>query len=171
MKTKSEIKKLLQEHNEFKIPVNIVNLAKKMGFSIIQQDIDYDGAILIDNEKKFKVDGKEYNKLIIINNNQYYYRKIFTIAHEIGHYINEVKDNNEKIFAHREESNKFEKDEINANRIASELLMPTELLDNFIKDIKQHYTDYYLIVNAIAQSFNVSHAAAEYRYDQYLRGE
>ena len=58
-----------------------------------------------------------------------------------------------------------------ASKIDSELLMPTELLDKFVKDIKQHYNDYYLIVNAISQSFNVSHSAAEFRYDQYLRGE
>lgn len=168
---KNKIKEILLKYDEYKIPVNVVSLAQKIGFSIIQQDLDYDGAMLIDNNKEFKIDNKPYNMLIIINNNQFYKRKIFTIAHELGHYFNDFNNSTEKIYAHREESNKFDKKEIEANNFASELLMPTELLKEFVNEIKKKYTDYYLITNAIESGFGVSHAAAEYRYDKLLRGE
>ena len=42
------IKKLLIQHNLYNIPIDIIELAKKEGFDVLQQDLDgYSGAILV----------------------------------------------------------------------------------------------------------------------------
>lgn len=167
-KVKNKIKKILQENNEYSVPVNVVSLAKKLGFAVVQQNLDYDGAILVNEEKEFPLGNATCKKLITVNVNLNYRRKLFTVAHELGHFINEVYGTKNSIYAHREERNKYATKEVQANLVASELLMPTDLLSEFVKTLRKHYNDHYLIVDAISDYFNVSYSAAALRYQRYL---
>lgn len=169
MEVKKLVKNLLTENNLYQAPINVVKLAETLKFTILQQNLGYDGALLVNDAEKFVIDHQEYNRVILIDNDQISTRKRFTIAHEISHFLIEY-DEKSSMFAHREEQHKRDFREREANALASEILMPYELLDEFVKKCKIKFSNYYLTTAAIADYFNVSQMAAEYRYDEYLRG-
>lgn len=170
-KYQERVKQILRDKGLYKIPIDIVAVAKSEGFSVLQQNLDNcSGLILVNMENPFVIDKNSYEKAIVIDNNQTAARKNFTIAHELGHYFLEFSPEKGKIFAHRENGPAYSARENDANSFASELLMPHELLDNFIKEIKKYYNNYYILANAISDAFNVSVPAAQYRLDNYLRG-
>lgn len=168
-KIREQVKKILKEQGKYNIPVDVFEIARNEGFEILQQDLDgASGAILVNTLEKFEIDKNEYNKVILIDNYQTNARKNFTIAHELGHYFLEFNGEGQ-IFAHREDATSHQPAEQQASNFASELLMPYELLDNFVKEIKKKYKNYYLVTSAISEAFNVSQPAAEYRYNKYLK--
>lgn len=84
-------------------------------------------------------------------------RKRFTICHEIGHYIlpghgkvsckaNAIESNSSQLSPH----------EIDANRVASELLLPTSLIYPIVRNKKATLT----LAREFAQQFNTSLTAA-----------
>jgi len=109
-------------------PVDVHNIAQQLGFTIIEADFpeNYSGEIFIEGKVKS----------IGINKNHTSKRQRFSIAHELGHYLNahEYFDENgtsleEKDFDYH---NPIHRQEHEANMFASSLLMPKEFL---IKDL------------------------------------
>ena len=169
MEVKKIVKKLLTDNNLYQAPINVVKLAETLKFTVLQQNLGYDGALLVNDEETFEIDHQDYNRVILVDNDQINTRKRFTIAHEISHFLIEY-DGKSSMFAHREEKHKGDPKEREADSLASEILMPYELLDEFVKKCRTKFSNYYLTATAIADHFNVSQMAAEYRYDEYLRG-
>ena len=161
------IKNILKQYNLYRIPVDIVKLAQNLGFTILQQELDYDGAILSNNES-FKIDGKDYNKAILININQIPTRKRFTIAHELIHWINASEEERQHLYAHRDDNLTEYNEEPDINAWASELLMPSGLLKNFLKNLDYFYISPSIIYE-VANAFNVSYAAAQIRLEKYQK--
>ena len=117
-----------------KPPVDVNKIAKVLGFDIIPFDYpdEFSGEIYIEGDIKS----------IGVNENHSESRQRFTIAHEIGHYINghTFYDKNGKIY--KDESfdfcNPLHQQEKEANMFAAELLVPKEFI---IKDLNKFGLD------------------------------
>lgn len=110
-------------------PVDVYKIAKILGFTVIESDFPsgYSGEIFIEGKVKS----------IGVNSNHSKNRQRFTIAHELGHYLNghqyfdeagKMLEENEFDFA-----NPLHQQEKEANLFASELLIPKEFL---LKDLE-----------------------------------
>lgn len=172
---KEEIKKLLQAKDCYKIPVPIVEFAKKLDFGVYEQILDdgCSGLIAVDENKPIT---DNYNKIIAVNIQDAYVRQRFTVAHELAHYFID-KDKSKSLYAHREVLGFLDDKECKMDEYAAQLIMPYGLLDKFIKQLKtdfdlddSRFNDRYVIINKIAQEFVVSVSAAERRYQTYKRG-
>lgn len=166
---KKLIKDILIKNDLYKAPVDIVKLAEIYGLTILQQELDFDGAIL-SNKQGFIIDGNPYNKAILININQIPTRKRFTIAHELAHWITTKEEDRDNLYAHRDDCLTAFNYEPEINDMASELLMPYELIK-----VEISKTDYKngispSIIYKIADKFNVSYAAAQVRLEKFGRG-
>ena len=166
---KDKIKRLLVENNLYRAPVDIVKLASIFDLTILQQELDYDGAILSKKEG-FTIDGKNYNKAILININQIPTRKRFTIAHELIHWISTPEEERNNLYAHRDESLTNFNYEPEINKWASELLMPYGLIDEALSKINHKHGISPSVIYQIADAFNVSYSAAQVRLEKFQRG-
>lgn len=110
-------------------PVDVFQIARLLGFSIIESDFpdNYSGEIFIEGKVKS----------IGINKNHTLKRQRFSVAHELGHYLNahEYFDEDGKILEDKEFDyhNPIHRQEHEANLFASSLLMPKKFL---VKDLE-----------------------------------
>lgn len=96
-------------------------------------------------------------------------RKKFTIAHELGHYLNEFE--NGEIYAHRNSSKADYAYESEINSFASELLMPTKILKKFLNEIDAYKKNSDFVASLVSNAFLVSYSAAQIRLEKYWRGK
>jgi Zn-dependent peptidase ImmA (M78 family) len=117
-----------------KPPVDVNKIAKVLGFNVIPFDYpdEFSGEIYIEGDIKS----------IGVNKNHSESRQRFTIAHEIGHYINGhiFYDKTGKIYKDEsfDFSNPLHQQEKEANMFAAELLVPKEFI---IKDLNNFGLD------------------------------
>ncbi len=129
-------------------PVDIHKIAKLLGFSIIESDFpdNYSGEIFIEGDVKS----------IGVNKNHSWTRQRFTIAHELGHYLNghEYFDEDGKVLSDNEFdfNNPIHMQEKEANQFASELLMPDEMLKKMLDEVS-------LDILVLTKKFQVSSQA------------
>lgn len=138
--------------NQSNYPVKIIKLANELGISVysISFKNDISGAIL-----------KKDNKYIIyVNEKDNKNRQRFTIAHEIAHFLlhkdrigDNLTDIPDGIMYRSRLSNIYEKQ---ANRLASEILIPFKLLRNLLLE---NITD----ISKLANLFEVSKEAIRIR--------
>ena len=122
---------LLQEYNiELKPPINISLLLDKIGISVIAKDfsevednVGYDrGSILGAAISKGNSLAIFYRKFDTYN------RKMFTVAHELGHCCKHSEDLKISHIELRTTENVLDNHEVEANIFAGELLIPEPLL-------------------------------------------
>ena len=152
---------VLNETNLWAIPIVIVSIANFYGFtvySMILQD-DTSGLIMADKEN---IQGFDTNKVIVLNKLHSQARRRFTMAHELGHYF--LDGRNDVCFAHRD-NNVYTSQERDANSFASALLMPEDDIKRAIQNAKKIYFGEWqlFIIPNIANIFGVSESAAEVR--------
>lgn len=104
---------------------NIFSLLERNGIIIIELDYDVD---LFDGVS-FLTDGGYY--VIIINKNFSNDHKRFTLAHELGHLI--MHTSNEFLIS------EYRDKEDEANKFASEFLMPSDAISNSLRGLKLQY--------------------------------
>ena len=130
------------------IPINVDEVARKLGFIITEADLPETTDSVVYISKQGKVIG--------INKDRSRQRKRFSIAHEIGHFIGGHDDySHEKEFSVAELSNQIDPQsryEMEANEFAAELLMPKHFLE---KEFKAWGLD----VRKLAHCFEVSEQA------------
>lgn len=134
--------------------VDIVALAKKMGFVVGEADLpdSEDGFIMVNKEAN-KILGFETQMLIVVNRANMFVHKCFVIAHEIGHFILHGNNTN-TVFAHRENRHGKDENENDADYFAACLLMPAESFrKQYIKIKGQKRYDE--SINELAMIFNV----------------
>lgn len=158
------VEKILEENYIFNPPINVFKIANDMGFNLYMvefKDNDIKG-IMVDSNEIFKPFRKK--RIIAINKKDYNTRQLFTVAHELGHFILHCNDNSN--FYERylgEDSVQNENIEKQANFFAASLLMPSKMVDKLILGLRnENYNDDY-ISNTIAQVFNVSLKSAQKR--------
>lgn len=159
-----KVNEIFAEHSP-STPVNVVDIARAYGFSVYQLSMDSNvsGLIIVDSEN---IQGFDTNKVIVINADHSFTRKRFTVAHELGHYF--LRDKPQQCFAHRD-AGRVDNEERDANRFASELLMPEDDFRREYNETASMYSSKALsmvipsIIATVADKFNVSEAAAEIR--------
>ena len=119
---------------EFSIPVNIEKMIYDKGIELNKNYLEFEANI--SGEIK-----KENNKFIInINGADHYYRKRFTMAHELAHFIlhkdligDGVDDSLEYKKFYRKNNKINDEHESQANDLASKILMPEEAMIKLAK--------------------------------------
>lgn len=110
--------------------------------------------------------------VITVNELDPIYRQRFTIAHEIGHRVynhegirNRITKDQIKFITNGDESYLDVLIERQANNFASKLLMPKKLLNKVKKELQENngIKNYKQLVINLAEKFNVSYIAMEYR--------
>ncbi len=154
---KMNAQKVLDMYWNGYLPVDVLGIAEKMGFRLI--DAVDDPALSGYIELKGSVPFCSYNSQEPMT------RQRFTIAHEIGHYaLGHLHDDRnfldgKRMF--RDTSSSFQLgqnfQETQANQFAAELLMPANVVDWLIKE-KNIKT-----IEALSENFNVSTTAMIYR--------
>lgn len=169
-----EPEELLIKLNMKAPPFNPYKIAKTLNIEVGDEldwlKLAYDGEIYIDENKEVK---------IWINQSNHLNRKKFTVAHEIGHYVNDVLPNIET-FEHifdDKDSLSFKRNgdknfiEYRANDFAARLLMPQKhILEQGNKIIKE-YNDSNngekipkdKLIESLAEVFEVSTDAVKWR--------
>ena len=136
---------------EFKntYPIEIVNIARNMGFKVFSSDTldnDDSGIIGIDANLNVKYGS---NKCVIVNSNIKAGKKRFVLAHELGHYLFEFNELKEMSFYHSyNKDSKEDENEIKANEFAASLLMPSE---DFIKSYEKSFKKKIALVDIVVE--------------------
>lgn len=162
----------LKEAGEFRAPIPVDKLAKALNVQVVQVETDDD-----DLSGFLFRDPATGKSVIGVNKKHYRTRQRFTIAHEIGHLmlhsfedLHYDRKGSGGIFKRSAESATGEnRDEVEANFFAAELLMPEELIydkleDIEISDIFEQNID--AAIRAMAKEFNVSTHALSIRMAQ-----
>lgn len=130
------------------LPVDPIDIARKMGVKVNSNtSLGHSGHFCFDDNGVPTID---------YNSSEPESRQRFTIAHELGHYVNGDRD------APRDTSvsfNQYSRDirEVNANRFAAELLMPDNVVMHLI-NFEHIYS-----LDELASRFAVSTGAMHYR--------
>lgn len=161
--TKNYINELAQrviEVYDISIPIkNLEDVVRSMGGQI-EERTDFDdfceGTISKQGTSGFR---------IVIPKTQYPQRKIFTIAHELGHLFLHMGFRTNPLIWNMQDNMVYKRfgtseQEYQANEFAASLLMPKEIYS----DILHKYSDHNRVnIQAVATYFNVSIAAATNR--------
>lgn len=154
MDINKKVLELLEEYDIDKSnPIDVVKLAKKMGFSLYLQEMDNteDGFILV-NEQMETIPAFETNKIICVNSERSFVDRRFIVAHELAHYILNDK---QEIYAHKESSTKNDKEEEEADFFAACLLMVAETFTEKFNSLKADGLDLGEIAKRLAMFFKV----------------
>jgi Zn-dependent peptidase ImmA (M78 family) len=165
---RSLTKQLLQEHQMVTPPINVAELARRLGVlvQLKQAEEELSGFLLRD------IDG--HKALIGVNSEHHLNRQRFTIAHELGHLLlHEGEpihvDRGLKINLRNEAASQGTLlEEKEANLFAAELLMPSHFIR---KDLQEKTSlDLEQDIQTLADSYQVSTQAMMYRlaYLKYL---
>ena len=123
-------RRLLAEHPDLeRAPVDVEALAGRLGIRLreVEMDDETSGMLIV------KSNGAS---AIAVNQEHHPHRKRFTVAHELGHWAMHISAGTERHFVDhlvvkrrdRRASQGTEREEVEANAFAAELLMPTRLV-------------------------------------------
>lgn len=163
-KIEREVKKLLDDNGVTMPPVPVDRIAESLGaiisFEPFEGKDDLSGILYRDGK----------NKIIGINSAHTQNRQRFSIAHEIGHlrlhskelFVDKVVRVN---FRDNKSSLATDREEIEANTFAAELLMPKNFINTGIDSLikKRQAFDKDEIIEHLSRAFHVSPQAMEYR--------
>lgn len=138
-----DVNRIIDEHQQClpDKPVSTFKLAKAFGISVMRASmpIGVSGAIRRDEDGKYTIYASETEPLE---------RRRFTYAHELAHYFlhkDKIGDGVNENMLFRGNQHLSNSDEIEANRIAAEILMPKRYLDELTKSDNMSVTQLALI--------------------------
>ncbi len=160
---KPEFEKIINKFHDGKYPVQVVDLAKEIGYDVMffypKPDMVNIAGMVNYTEKK-----------IFVNDKDCATRKLFTIAHEIGHIClghdedAVVTEEGVYIDYRKNMNNPSDQKERDANAFAANLLMPES---DFIKSFKYlnklHDMNEDKVVDSLSEIFGCSMAAVSMR--------
>lgn len=167
------VKEILKENGIIEPPINVIKIADSMGikvFTVEFTDPNVKGAIA--DFKSPMPQFKNEKRIIAVDKNSYATRKIFTIAHEIGHYVmhcgesndffeRDVYESNEDKKASEDNRTSIEKD---ADKFAACLVMPRDMVIDFVENsLYYKIRDKQNLVQEICKKFIVAEKAAKKR--------
>lgn len=137
-------------------PIDPVAIARSLDINVWSNDLEPQLSGMI-----AKIDAAPSTPVeLVVNGNHNPARQRFTIAHELGHYFDMLRQNPEMnaAFVHKRDERSMcgeHKEEIYANQFAASLLMPRHLVE---EHIERGYN-----LARLAASFNVSIQAMTHR--------
>lgn len=164
---------LLNDVGVNEAPIDIKKICNYLHLKIVEIDFNNDQVSGL-----LKLKNKLGEPVIAVNKDHHKHRQNFTIAHEIGHFVlHNVQelhvdvDNVDKMYFRDEKSSLATNlKEIQANKFAAELLMPTEMLKtdlrNMIAHSKMDNSD--SIIASLADKYEVSKQAMLIRIGSLL---
>lgn len=141
--------------------IPIVKIVKDAGFTVFATKMDSKiyGLIIMNDESKERFGS---DKVIIVNNNNTFKRKRFTIAHEFGHFLlDENSRNNYKYYNEYEKDGVENETEQKVNHFAAELLTPSKKFKEVWDSEKEKIKDGYELINSISEIFQVPPKSVE----------
>ncbi|MCG8607360.1 ImmA/IrrE family metallo-endopeptidase [bacterium] len=164
-----ELRKISPEHKEIldkylsEYPVKLGSLARELGVGAIKVSSMRTGV-------SGQITKENGDYIIRVNRNEARERQRFTIAHELAHYllhqhvIDSSPDGITDNVLYR--SGAPERIEYEANRLAADLVMPMELIEQKLnRDFRGVVTE--ATIESLAASFGVSKAAMEIRLSTF----
>jgi len=142
-----------------KPPVDVESIIQKhFGIKLVQDEVlpdDISGVLDVD------IKGR---KTILVNSAHHKFRQRFCMAHELGHYLLHAQKmaygflDKESFFRSKPLKSKLSSKDIEANRFAAELLVPTPFLEKAIDELseKDVFDTDKDVVKDLADKFNVS---------------
>ncbi len=156
----------LVDIDEYKMPVNVREVAKKLGITVLVSEMEECDAIVAKGLKeKVEFGGNSYEKLIVLNKNLVQTESNtvninkfnYMLSFELARFI--LKDGEESYF------NQESFDEINpnglANKCACELLVPYGLLQQYVDSIVDYDVDENSLKIIVQNKFQVLDTVAE----------
>ena len=153
-------KEILTQHGLYSLPIDPVVLANKF-------DITVHNAEFVDDSWAASISKRGSSTSIFVEQSDALSRKRFSVAHELGHYFLHLPENGEfadkqaDMFrgrsSNRSVSNEERYREVDANRFAAALLMPSELVRKQWEEEPN--------VSRMAKTFKVSKEAMGYRLE------
>lgn len=159
--------RILEENNITEPPINVVKIAGSMGFRVFT--VEFTDNKVMGAIADFKSPLKQFDneqRVIAVDKNSYATRKIFTIAHEIGHFVMHCGESNDFFERDLYDTEKdmrtpIEKD---ADKFAACLLMPKDMFMGFVANSPYYKTrDKENLLQEICKKFIVSKTAAQLR--------
>jgi Zn-dependent peptidase ImmA (M78 family) len=154
---------LLQSIGLTKPPVDVYRMANELNVEILLEKLDDEvSGVLLRLPERL---------VIAVNKNHSEARQRFTIAHELGHL--RLHQGRPLIVDHivrarvsmrdSQSSLATEREEIDANRFAANLLMPEDLVHEAVVEVIEKKQSEKQTIKVLAQQFGVSDKAMEYR--------
>ena len=156
-------------------PIDIFKILDRMGFDVYYANLGkYDGAILVD-ERTAVIEGFNSNRLMVVNAKLPYENSVFTLAHELAHYLTQkwINPNTNLQIEFREHSTKGRRNETEnfMDYIAASILMPKEWFAKSLAN-KEIYTKNdevsVDIIESLAKQYGVEFEAAKRRIQEVL---
>ncbi len=155
---------LVQEFGIKNAPVDVDSIARNLGLPIVYLDLGDDVSGLLVTESN--------SSCIAVQENDARTRQRFTVAHEIAHYVlrhqfqpgEHVHVDRGNFISQRGPRSSAGTDlkEIEANQFAASLLMPTKLVQDYVRKLRvRELLDFH--VAEMARAFNVSEQAMTIR--------
>lgn len=154
---------ILKDHGTHRAPVNLIDLTAWLGVQVehdVHASADWSGALVA-------VDRKDASSppRIFVRGGEAPTRQRFTIAHEIGHLmLHDLGVQFRDTKTYRGANAAADRLEQQANRFASELLMPSEFVYQELRRIGDK-------VDELARIFEVSPKAMRFRLDAFFLGQ
>lgn len=146
LEIENEANKLLKEQNiSTDKGFDIVQLAQRLGFVVIDSDLsDNDDALILVTKKPITAEDNT-TKAICVNKNLDGYSKRFVIAHELGHYVLDDKDTESNILIAARDRHMDGKErsaeEQEKDFFAACLLMPKESIEKEYQISKEKFNE------------------------------
>ena len=155
-----QVRTLLEKAGAYALPVDVERVADHLGLKVEERPLEdeYSGFLAVPE------------KAIVVNSAHSFARRRFTIAHEIGHFQLHRKKAETPVFIDQtvyfrsaQFSEAERRREREANYFAAELLMPEELLAEYLDEHPLSPSLYSREVKEVAGEFDVSKQAMEFR--------
>ena len=163
-RAEKKAREVLQQHNVTKAPVPLDAIVKSLGIRVVEKPFDASGYQDVSG-MLYRTDSET---VVGLNEKHSETRRRFSLAHELGHYFlhkGEVFVDAKVNFRNRLSGMGVDREEIEANSFAAELLMPSDLLSTeFYKLVDAHKSaDHASPAEILAARFKVSAEAMEFR--------
>lgn len=151
--------------NKRRVPV--IEIAKVLGFTIYTTKFnDYNVKATIGISNQF-IDKYKSNKVIILSNEYTDEEILFSLCHELAHYIYDSNPSNE--YSHTYRINEPINDkELRAIHFADALLMPLTSFKEAYTELSRNINDTELLIHALSNTFNAPRVAVERRLKQVI---
>ena len=167
-----EIDEIIRELKALSNSSDLNEIIQASGLEIAMYDFNADGRKDISGAIVKKGYDDFEKTTILINKDTSENRKIFTIAHEFGHYaLGHLNHNSQKLYRidfkseYYPEDDEIRKQELEANYFAGAILMPQDVMLRII----QEFNGANLPIPEIAKAFKVSESAVRTRIDWIKR--
>ena len=152
------------------LPIKVEQIIQDHNITLSEEDLPDDVSGVLDTRK---------NPIILINQKDQQTRKRFTMAHELGHFLFHARQpsvymDTKTYFRNSLSSEGKYNDEKQANRFASELLIPTHILLNILDEntnFSNATDDEDDIIQELARKFEVSTSAFVIKLSGVLKAQ